>query len=70
MAPEGVETAVRFWVHLGTGAAPVPGLGARTHSLEADSRSTVAIFPLFGSTSGRPFGWDLDPEHINEIKFH
>lgn len=55
MAPEGVETAVLFWVHLGTGAAPVPGLGTRTHSLEADSRSTVAIFPLFGSASGRPF---------------
>lgn len=69
MAPDGVETAVLFWVHLGTWAALAPGLGARTHSFAADSRSgrrsAVAIFPLCGSASGRPFGWDRDLGHIN-----
>lgn len=67
MAPDGVDTAVLFWVHLGMLAALAPGLGARTLSFAAHSRSgrrsAVAIFPLYGSVSGRPFGWDQG--HIN-----
>lgn len=70
MAPDGVDTAVLFWVHRGVWAAPGPRLGARTHSFAADSRSgrrsaVVAMFPLYGSVSGRPFGWDRDQGHIN-----